>query len=79
LCSHFLKVTPPEEPTQVVIGVPCSGGVNPSTLGGSSLGINQASEAPLHTSIQISGPEPQQQQQQQVIPQSSHHLQGTIV
>lgn len=69
------QVTPPEEPTPI-IGLPCSGGgINPSTLGGSSMGLNQQSDAPMHTSIQISAPESQQQQ----IPQSSHHLQGTIV
>lgn len=57
--------------------MPCtSGGVNPSTLG-STLGLNQPSE-PMHTTIQINSLEPQQQQQQ-VNPQSSHHLQGTIV
>ena len=72
-------MTPPEEPTSVgSIGLPCSsGGINPSTLG-STLGINQSSETPMHTAIQINAPEPQQQQQQQM-PQSSHHLQGTIV
>lgn len=42
-------------------------------MGGNS---QQSSDAPMHTSIQINAPEPQQQQQ---IPQSSHHLQGTIV
>ncbi|KAL7046919.1 hypothetical protein ACKWTF_002741 [Chironomus riparius] len=72
--SIGLEVTPPEEPTPM-IGLPCSGGINPSILGGSSMGLNQQSDAPMHTSIQISGPESQQQQ----IPQSSHHLQGTIV
>lgn len=69
------QVTPPEEPTPM-IGLPfSSGGINPSTLGGSSMGINQQSDTPMHTSIQINAPESQQQQ----IPQSSHHLQGTIV
>ncbi|XP_070494364.1 potassium channel subfamily T member 2 isoform X2 [Chironomus tepperi] len=73
--SIGLEVTPPEEPTPM-IGLPCSGGgINPSALGSSSMGLNQQSDTPMHTSIQINSPESQQQQ----IPQSSHHLQGTIV
>lgn len=68
-------MTPPEEPTSsVMLGVPC-GGINPSALSSSSIGLSQSTDTPMHTSIQINAPESQQQQ----IPQSSHHLQGTIV
>ncbi|KAG5679047.1 hypothetical protein PVAND_008645 [Polypedilum vanderplanki] len=78
--SIGLEVTPPEEPTPVIVGVPCSGGgINPSALGGSSIGLNIGTpqDTPMHTAIQINAPD--QSQQQQPIPQSSHHLQGTIV
>lgn len=72
-------MTPPEEPTPL-IGVPCGGGINPSSLcGGSSMGINQQSLDSPHTTIQIGNTDSPQQQQQQSNAPPSHHLQGTIV
>ncbi|XP_054736635.1 potassium channel subfamily T member 1 isoform X4 [Anastrepha obliqua] len=90
--SIGLEVTPPEEPTPI-LGVPCivaggpGGGINPSALGGSTLGggsslaINTADLGASPTSSNINSPlqVPQQDSQQSGQMQSPQHLQGTIV
>ncbi|XP_054090375.1 potassium channel subfamily T member 2 isoform X7 [Zeugodacus cucurbitae] len=86
------QVTPPEEPTPI-LGVPCivaggpGGGINPSALGGSTLGggsslaINTADLCASPTSSNNNSPlqVPQQDSQQSGQMQSPQHLQGTIV
>nr|XP_036219053.1 potassium channel subfamily T member 2 isoform X14 [Bactrocera oleae] len=86
------QVTPPEEPTPI-LGVPCivaggpGGGINPSALGGSTLGggsslaINTADLGASPTSSNNNSPlqVPQQDSQQSGQMQSPQHLQGTIV
>ncbi|XP_059615861.1 potassium channel subfamily T member 2 isoform X7 [Phlebotomus argentipes] len=69
--SIGLEVTPPEEPLPV-IGVPCmsGGGVNPSGLGGSALGINTLGDTT---------PSPLSVPQSESASASPQHLQGTIV
>ncbi|XP_055687696.1 potassium channel subfamily T member 2 isoform X28 [Lutzomyia longipalpis] len=66
-----IKVTPPEEPLPV-LGVPCmsGGGVNPSGLGGSALGINTLGDTT---------PSPLSVPQSESASASPQHLQGTIV
>ncbi|XP_053964094.1 potassium channel subfamily T member 2 [Anastrepha ludens] len=90
--SIGLEVTPPEEPTPI-LGVPCivaggpGGGINPSALGGSTLGggsslaINTADLGASPTSSNTNSPlqVPQQDSQQSGQMQSPQHLQGTIV
>ncbi|XP_067632316.1 potassium channel subfamily T member 2 [Eurosta solidaginis] len=91
--SIGLEVTPPEEPTPI-LGVPCivgsgsGGGINPSALGGSTLGggsslaINTADLGAAPTSSNTNSPlqVPQQDSLQSGGPmQSPQHLQGTIV
>nr|XP_036219054.1 potassium channel subfamily T member 2 isoform X15 [Bactrocera oleae] len=90
--SIGLEVTPPEEPTPI-LGVPCivaggpGGGINPSALGGSTLGggsslaINTADLGASPTSSNNNSPlqVPQQDSQQSGQMQSPQHLQGTIV
>ncbi|XP_054090369.1 potassium channel subfamily T member 2 isoform X2 [Zeugodacus cucurbitae] len=90
--SIGLEVTPPEEPTPI-LGVPCivaggpGGGINPSALGGSTLGggsslaINTADLCASPTSSNNNSPlqVPQQDSQQSGQMQSPQHLQGTIV
>uniref|UniRef100_A0AAG5DBM0 RCK N-terminal domain-containing protein n=1 Tax=Anopheles atroparvus TaxID=41427 RepID=A0AAG5DBM0_ANOAO len=85
--SIGLEVTPPEEPLPI-IGVPClSGGVNPSTLGGTGLGGSTlvgstlgGSSLGLSTAIEsnnsASTPNIQMQNESSTHPQ---HLHGTIV
>ncbi|XP_058166402.1 potassium channel subfamily T member 2 [Anopheles ziemanni] len=85
--SIGLEVTPPEEPLPI-IGVPClSGGVNPSTLGGSGLAGSTiggstlgGSSLGLSTAIEsnnsASTPNIQMQNESSSQPQ---HLHGTIV
>lgn len=85
--SIGLEVTPPEEPLPI-IGVPClSGGVNPSTLGGSGLAGStiggstlDGSSLGLSTAIEsnnsASTPNIQMQNESSSQPQ---HLHGTIV
>lgn len=75
--SFLLQVTPPEEPLPV-LGVPCmsSGGINPSSFGGSALGLSTldthlSSPSPLQV--------PQQDERQPQSAPSPQHLQGTIV
>ena len=67
-------MTPPEEATPAVIGVPCmSGGMNSL---GSSMGLNvNHNHDSAHTSIQISSPDPSSP----ASPSPHHHVQGTIV
>ncbi|XP_055687676.1 potassium channel subfamily T member 2 isoform X9 [Lutzomyia longipalpis] len=69
--SIGLEVTPPEEPLPV-LGVPCmsGGGVNPSGLGGSALGINTLGDTT---------PSPLSVPQSESASASPQHLQGTIV
>lgn len=79
-----MKVTPPEEPLPV-LGVPCvssSGGINPSSFGGSTLGLSsidsqtvQSGSSPLQVP-QYDDPNKQSVRSQG---QSPQHLQGTIV
>lgn len=85
--SIGLEVTPPEEPLPI-IGVPClSGGVNPSTLGGSGLAGSTlggstlgGSSLGLSTAVEsnnsVSTPNIQMQNETLSQPQ---HLHGTIV
>ncbi|XP_055918276.1 potassium channel subfamily T member 2 isoform X22 [Eupeodes corollae] len=71
-----LQVTPPEEPTQV-LGLPLTGGINPSTLGGSSFG---GSSLCMNTAdLGSSSAYQYQQEQLQSMAPSPQHLQGTIV
>ncbi|XP_031621144.1 potassium channel subfamily T member 2 isoform X2 [Contarinia nasturtii] len=75
--SIGLEVTPPEEPLPV-LGVPCvssSGGINPSSFGGSSLGLStvESQMSPLQV------PQSDDSQQSVRSAQSPQHLQGTIV
>lgn len=84
ICVHKnVKVTPPEEPLPV-LGVPCissSGGINPSSFGGSTLGLSsidnqggQGGSSPLQVPQYDDNP-----QQSVRSTQSPAHLQGTIV
>lgn len=81
-----VKVTPPEEPLPV-LGVPCvssSGGINPSSFGGSTLGLSSidsqgvqgGSPSPLQVPQQYDDSSSQQSVRSG---QSPQHLQGTIV
>lgn len=71
----FTKVTPPEEPLPV-LGVPyvsSSGGINPSSFGGSSLGLSSIDNQMMQL------PQSDDSQQSMRSAQSPQHLQGTIV
>lgn len=77
-----MKVTPPEEPLPV-LGVPCvssSGGINPSSFGGSSLGLSSIDSHFLQSgSSPLQVPQSDDNQQSIRTTQSPQHLQGTIV
>lgn len=78
-----VKVTPPEEPLPV-LGVPCvssSGGINPSSFGGSTLGLSSidsqgGGSSPLQVPQQYDDSSSPQSVRSG---QSPQHLQGTIV
>lgn len=76
----YTKVTPPEEPLPV-LGVPyvsSSGGINPSSFGGSSLGLSSIDNQMMQGSpLQL--PQSDDSQQSMRSAQSPQHLQGTIV
>lgn len=79
----FVKVTPPEEPLPV-LGVPCissSGGINPSSFGGSTLGLSSIDSHGLQSgSSPLQVPHSDDSGQQSIrSTQSPQHLQGTIV
>lgn len=80
------QVTPPEEPLPV-LGVPCmhtgmSGGINPSSFGGSTLGLSTIDNCQmLSAASPLQGQSQSEDSQPQSIrtSQSPQHLQGTIV
>lgn len=78
----YTKVTPPEEPLPV-LGVPyvsSSGGINPSSFGGSSLGLSSIDNQMMQgvpSPLQL--PQSDDSQQSMRSAQSPQHLQGTIV
>ncbi|XP_055311132.1 potassium channel subfamily T member 2 isoform X3 [Sitodiplosis mosellana] len=78
--SIGLEVTPPEEPLPV-LGVPCvssSGGINPSSFGGSTLGLSSV-DSQLQGGSPFQVPQSDDSQQSVRSAQSPQHLQGTIV
>lgn len=79
-------MTPPEEPLPV-LGLPCvnsgmSGGINPSSFGGSTLGLSSVDNSQMLSAaspLQGQGQSEDSQQQSIRSSQSPQHLQGTIV
>lgn len=76
-------MTPPEEPLPV-LGVPCissSGGINPSSFGGSTLGLSSidSSQQQAQCTSPLQVPQSDDSQQSIRSSQSPQHLQGTIV
>lgn len=76
-----MQVTPPEEPLPV-LGVPCissSGGINPSSFGGSTLGLSSIDSQGMGGSSPLQVPQSDDSQPSIRSTQSPQHLQGTIV